>query len=170
MRKKIIVTGGAGFIGSHTVVELLANGYDPIIIDNLSNSQQSMLEGIQQITGVRLKFYNIDCKNQEAVYKVFMLERDVVGLIHFAAYKSVSESGRDPIKYYENNLGSLLVMIKAMREFGVKQLVFSSSATVYGQADLLPVTEDAPLKKAVSAYGLSKQMCEQIICDAVKSY
>lgn len=169
MKNKVIVTGGAGFIGSHTVVELIKNGFEPIILDNLSNSSESMLKGIEEITGEKIKFYKIDCSNYNAVFQILLKERNVRGVIHFAAFKSVAESQKEPVKYYKNNIGSLLNMIQLMERFKISNLVFSSSATVYGEATNLPVKEDEGFKPAESAYGETKQMCEQIIQNAVKA-
>lgn len=167
--KKIIVTGGAGFIGSHTVVELIKNAYEPIIIDDLSNSSEKMLEGVRKIIGRYPKFYQIDCANFKEVCKVFFTERTIEGVIHFAAHKSVGESQKSPLKYYGNNLNTLTTIMQVMERFKVKELVFSSSATVYGEADVLPVTESSSLKPAKSAYGRTKQIGEQMIEDAVNA-
>ena len=169
MKNKIIVTGGAGFIGSHTYVELVAAGYDPIIIDNFSNSDKVSIDGIQKILNIQISIHEADCLDEAALDKIFRYESDILGVIHFAAFKSVAESEKDPMKYYKNILGSLISVINVMNNLKVRNLVFSSSATVYGEADTLPVSEDASFKKAESAYGDSKQMCEQIIRNAVKS-
>jgi len=160
---KVIVTGGAGYIGSHTIVELLAAGFHPIIVDNLCNSSVKNLEGIQAITGVNVKWYNVDCSIEEELNEVFENEQEINGAIHFAAYKSVEESTRFPEKYYKNNIGSLEVLLKLMKQSKIDNLIFSSSCTVYGTPDILPVTEDAPFKKAESPYGETKQQCENIL-------
>jgi len=166
-RTKILVTGGAGYIGSHAVVELYAAGYQPIIVDNFSNSEESALAGIQAIVGAEVPCYRIDCGDAAALRGVFEREADIAGVIHFAAYKAVGESVREPLKYYHNNVGSLLTLLAVMGEFGVKNLVFSSSCTVYGVPDALPVTEQTLTKKANSPYGNTKQICEDILRDTV---
>jgi UDP-glucose 4-epimerase len=164
-RTKILVTGGAGYIGSHAVVELYEAGFLPVIIDNFSNSRESVLEGIEQILSVRVPFHKVDCNDAEAMRAVFAEEGNLRGVIHFAAYKAVGESVEKPLEYYQNNVGSLLTLLQVMREFGVDALVFSSSCTVYGIPDQLPVTEQTPTKKANSPYGATKQMCEDILRD-----
>ncbi|WP_375434632.1 UDP-glucose 4-epimerase GalE [uncultured Hymenobacter sp.] len=165
MRTKILVTGGAGYIGSHAVVELYEAGFQPVIVDNFSNSQESVLDGIESILGVRVPSHNIDCNDEEALRAVFAEEGNLRGVIHFAAFKAVGESVQKPLEYYRNNLNSLLTLVSVMREFGVEALVFSSSCTVYGIPDALPVTEQTPTKKASSPYGATKQMCEDILTD-----
>lgn len=165
---KILVTGGTGFIGSHTVVELQSAGFEPVIVDNLYNSNKSVLAGLKAITGLAFPFYELDCTDESAVRALFEKE-NFDGVIHFAAYKAVGESVDQPLKYYENNLGSLLVLLKVMREFGVSNFVFSSSCTVYGQPDTLPVTEDTPRQPATSPYGNTKAIGEDIIRDYVHS-
>ena len=165
---KILVTGGTGFIGSHTVVELQAAGYEPVILDNLYNSNTDVLTGLKNITGLDFPFYELDCTNEAAVRDLFEKEK-FDGVIHFAAYKAVGESVAEPLKYYENNLGSLLVLLKVMKEFGVPNFVFSSSCTVYGQPEVLPVTEGTPRQPATSPYGNTKAICEDIIRDHVFS-
>ncbi|MEN8249835.1 MAG: UDP-glucose 4-epimerase GalE [Bacteroidota bacterium] len=164
--KKILVTGGAGYIGSHTVVELHNNGYEPIIIDNFSNSEKSVIEGIRAITGVKPKLYEGDCTDSNFMQDVFRIENPD-GAIHFAALKAVGESVEQPLRYYQNNIDSLLVLLNTMEKFGSKHLVFSSSCTVYGTPDVLPVTEASPIKNAESPYGYTKQVSERIIEDAV---
>ena len=163
--KKIIVTGGAGYIGSHTVVELINAGYIPIIIDNLCNTSTQNIDGIEKIIGKGVKWHNVDCTDKKAMDKVFSEEGTIEGAIHFAAYKAVEESVQNPQKYYKNNLGSLEVLLQCMKENEVKNIIFSSSCTVYGMPDILPVTEDAPFKKAESPYGETKQICEGILKD-----
>ena len=165
---KILVTGGTGFIGSHTVVELQAAGYEPVILDNLYNSNTGVLTGLKNITGLDFPFYELDCTNEAAVRELFEKEK-FDGVIHFAAYKAVGESVDEPLKYYENNLGSLLVLLKVMKEFKVSNFVFSSSCTVYGQPEVLPVTEGTPRQPATSPYGNTKAICEDIIRDYVFS-
>jgi len=160
---KILVTGGVGYIGSHTVLELIKEGFQPIIVDNLCNSSVRNLEGIKTITGVNVKWYNVDCSIEQELNEVFENEQEINGAIHFAAYKSVEESVRLPEKYYKNNIGSLEVLLNQMIKHKVNNLIFSSSCTVYGTPDQLPVTESSPFKKAESPYGETKQMCENIL-------
>ena len=167
---KILVTGGMGFIGIHTVVELVKAGIEPVIIDDLSRSNLSLLEGAEEILSKKLLFHKVDCKDPVALGKVFIQHPEISSVIHFAAFKSVNESVQNPLLYYQNNIGSLLTLLIAMKEFSVNRLIFSSSCTVYGQPDQIPVTEDAPFKKAESAYGASKQMCEQILEDEIKAW
>ena len=166
MSNRVLVTGGAGYIGSHTAVELINAGYEVIIVDNLSNSDRSSLEGIRQITGVEPKFIEADCCDKCAMRRVFE-DNDFDSVIHFAAYKAVGESVAEPAKYYRNNLDSFLTVLELMKEFGRKNILFSSSATVYGDADVLPVTERTPRKPATSPYGNTKQMAEDILRDMV---
>ena len=165
MDKKVIVTGGAGFIGSHTVVELVEAGYQPVIIDDLRNSEERSLEGMAKITGRPVQFHRIDLNDKKALDNVFEVEGAIAGVIHFAAYKAVGESVREPLKYYENNIGSLVTLLGTMRKFNVNELVFSSSCTVYGQPESLPVTEDSPDQQANSPYGFTKIACEQLLRD-----
>ncbi len=167
MEKKILVTGGTGYIGSHTVVELQAAGYDVIIIDNLSNSNADVVEGIEKISGIRPKFYELDCNDKDGLRKLFTEHPGIKGIIHFAASKAVGESVHKPLEYYRNNIVTLLNLLDIMPEYKVEGLVFSSSCTVYGQPDVLPVTEDAPVKPALSPYGNTKQINEEIIRDAI---
>ncbi|RIJ37748.1 UDP-glucose 4-epimerase GalE [Pontibacter oryzae] len=167
--EKILVTGGAGYIGSHTVVALVEAGYEPIIIDNFSNSEESALEGIAAILGRNIPCHRIDCTNAEALREVFAQEQDIKGVIHFAAYKAVGESVAEPLKYYHNNVGSLVTLLQVMAEFSVFNLVFSSSCTVYGIPDTLPVTEQTPVQKANSPYGNTKKVCEEILTDLANS-
>ena len=164
----ILVTGGLGYIGSHTVVELIENNYEVIIIDNLSNSELFILDNIKKITGVKPKFYNEDLLDLNKTNDVIN-KHDIDGVIHFAAFKSVSESIKYPLKYYRNNLLSLINILRSMVENNISNIVFSSSCTVYGQPDKLPVSENAPFKKADSPYSKSKQISEQIIEDFVNS-
>jgi len=169
MNKLVLVTGGTGYIGSHTVVELMNEGFDIVIIDNLSNSEKSVLDGISEITGRRPYFEQFDLCDKERVHNFFKIYRKVSAVIHFAAYKAVGESVEKPLMYYQNNLISLLNLLQAMEDFKVHQLVFSSSGTVYGEPDELPVTENSPVKKATSPYGNTKQISEEIISDTIKS-
>ena len=167
MTKKILVTGGTGYIGSHTTVELQHVGYEVVIIDNLSNSNINVLDGIEKITGMRPVFSQTDCNDKAAVEKVITDNPGIVGIIHFAASKAVGESVQMPLLYYRNNLVSLLNLLELIPQHGIKGLVFSSSCTVYGQPDILPVTEQAPIKPAMSPYGNTKQICEEIIRDTI---
>lgn len=164
---RILVTGGTGYIGSHTAVELMQQGYDVTIVDNLSNSSIDVLDGITEIVGRKPEFANVDCGNFMDLDQVFKQYSDIEGVIHFAASKAVGESVEKPLLYYRNNLGSLVTLLEVMRLHGVKNLVFSSSCTVYGQPDAqhLPVDETAPIQKALSPYGNTKQINEEIICD-----
>lgn len=166
---KILVTGGAGFIGSHTVVNLVEAGFDPIIVDDFSNSEIRIIEGIQDLTGKSVSFYQIDCTDKSALRKVFEKEKNIQGVIHFAAFKAVGESVEQPLKYYRNNVGSLVTLLEVMHEFSVPNIVFSSSCTVYGNPDKLPVVEDHPANRATSPYGNTKIICEHIIKDTAKS-
>lgn len=161
--KKILVTGGTGFIGSHTVVELQQSGFEVIIADNLSNSRIEVLDKIEKITGIRPVFGKIDLSDQTATREFFRQHPEIEGVIHFAAFKSVGESMDKPVEYYRNNVGSLLNILEGMKVHGIREIVFSSSCTVYGQPDQLPVTEKAPLKPAWSVYGNTKQICEEIL-------
>jgi UDP-glucose 4-epimerase len=163
--KKILVTGGIGYIGSHTVIELINNEYDVHIIDNLSNSDISMLDRIEKITKKRPIFTNLDLKDKVKVDSFFQSNSNIEGVIHFAALKSVGESVKEPIKYYENNVLGLCNLLGAMKSKDIINFVFSSSATVYGSPEILPVTEKSPIKFTPSPYGASKQMCERIIED-----
>lgn len=166
--KKVLVTGGAGYIGSHTVVSLLENGYEPIIVDNFCNSESWIINQLIKLTEKQITFYNIDCTNPSALNDIFKNEQ-LYGVIHFAALKAVGESVSEPLKYYQNNIGSLACIIDLMHKYEVENLVFSSSCTVYGEADFLPVTEDHPIKIAESPYGYTKQVCEQMINDCLSS-
>jgi len=166
---KILVTGGLGYIGSHTVVALLNQGYEVIIIDNLSNSSISVLEGITEITGKTPAFHKLDLRNKEKVNLFFNQHKDLKGIIHFAASKAVGESVEKPLLYYENNISSLVYLLQEMKQRNLSNFIFSSSCTVYGQADELPITENAPVKKAESPYGNTKLIGENIIEDFCKS-
>ena len=166
--KTILVTGGLGYIGSHTVVALLEGGFEPVIVDNYCNSQKWIMDQLKELTGQRIKEYTVDCTNLKELDAVFENET-FAGVIHFAALKAVGESVSEPLKYYRNNVGSLINIIDLMSKYNVPNLVFSSSCTVYGEADYLPVNEQHPIKTAESPYGCTKQMCEQIINDCIKS-
>ncbi|MCM1347962.1 MAG: UDP-glucose 4-epimerase GalE [Firmicutes bacterium] len=166
-KDRILVTGGTGYIGSHTVVELQNAGYPVVIIDNLSNSNIDVLDGIERITGKRPDFVEADCTDMEALKKLFADYPDIRGIINFAASKAVGESVQKPILYYRNNLNTLLNLLDLMGPNGVKGIVFSSSCTVYGEPDVNPVTEQSPIKKATSPYGNTKQISEEIITDVI---
>lgn len=166
-KKTILVTGGTGYIGSHTTVELQNAGYEVVIVDNLSNSEKSVLKGIESITGIAPKFYEIDCNDKDALEHVFSENPQISGIIHFAASKAVGESVEKPLLYYRNNIVTLLNLLELMPKHKVEGIVFSSSCTVYGQPDKLPVTEDAPIKPALSPYGNTKQINEEIIKDTI---
>jgi UDP-glucose 4-epimerase len=161
--RKILVTGGAGFIGSHTVLALMEHGYEPIIVDNFTTSDPQVIHALQEITGKDITVYDVDCTDIEAMRHIFEQEPDMHGVIHFAAYKAVGESVEDPLKYYRNNLFSMVVLLELMKAFEMKNLVFSSSCTIYGQPLVIPVTEETPIQPAGSPYGDTKQQCEQII-------
>ena len=163
IRRKILVTGGAGYIGSHTVVELYLAGYMPIILDNLCNSTKRNIDGINKIINTKILWYNVDCTDYKKMKEIFINHPDIYGCIHFAAYKSVAESIDKPEKYYKNNIGSLEVLLKCIDKYDFKNIIFSSSCTVYGTPDVLPVDEKAPFKKAESPYGETKQLCEDLI-------
>ena len=171
MKQTILVTGGTGFIGSHTTVELINAGYKVVIVDNLSNSNANVVDGIEEITGVRPAFEQVDCCDYAAMESVFNKYSDIEGIIHFAASKAVGESVEKPLLYYRNNLTSLINLLELMPKHDVKGIIFSSSCTVYGQPDPenLPVTEDAPIKPAESPYGNTKQVNEEIIRDYINS-
>lgn len=171
MKQTILVTGGTGFIGSHTSVELIQAGYDVVIVDNLSNSKVEVLDGIEQITGVRPAFEQVDLCDAEATENVFKKYPSISGIIHFAASKAVGESVEKPLLYYRNNIVSLVNLLECMPKYDVKGIIFSSSCTVYGQPtkENLPVTEEAPIQKALSPYGNTKQINEEIIHDYIHS-
>ena len=169
MKETILVTGGTGFIGSHTTVELQNAGYEVVIVDNLSNSQANVIDGIEKITGVRPAFEQVDLRDLDATEAVFKKYPAISGIIHFAASKAVGESVEKPLMYYRNNILSLVNLLELMPKYGVKGIIFSSSCTVYGQPDHLPATEETPIKKAESPYGNTKQINEEIIQDTVRS-
>ena len=169
MKQTILVTGGTGFIGSHTTVELQNAGYDVVIVDNLSNSREDVLDGIEKITGIRPAFEKVDLRDFDATEAVFKKYPKIQGIIHFAASKAVGESVEKPLLYYRNNIVSLINLLELMPKYNVKGIIFSSSCTVYGQPDHLPATEETPIKKAESPYGNTKQINEEIIRDTVAS-
>lgn len=169
MKPRILVTGGTGYIGSHTVVELQQAGYPVVIIDNLSNSNRDVLDGIERITGQRPDFVEADCTDMTALRALFDKYTDIKGIINFAASKAVGESMEKPLLYYRNNLNTLMNLLEMMGEKDVKGIVFSSSCTVYGEPDVNPVTEKSPIKKATSPYGNTKQISEEIITDVINS-
>jgi len=164
---KILVTGGTGYIGSHTAVELLEEGMQVVIVDNLSNSEREVLDGIESITGIKPQFEEVDLRDRKATFGVFEKHPDINAIIHFAAFKAVGESVEKPLEYYENNLLSLIHLLEVMKLGQVDHMVFSSSCTVYGEPDELPVTENAPIKKAGSPYGNTKQISEEILQDTI---
>jgi len=170
--KNILVTGGLGFIGSHTCVELINSGFNPIVLDNLSNSEIWIKERIEKISAQPITFYNGDCRDEQVLDSIF-IDQKIDGIIHFAASKAVGESVQDPLKYYDNNLGGLTAILKASQKYSCSNLVFSSSCTVYGTPDKLPVDESAQIKSAESPYGTTKIVCEKILqdlCQAAPSY
>lgn len=166
--KKILVTGGCGYIGSHTLVDLIQNGFDVVSVDNNSRSSLRILEGVEKITGKKVKNYKVDLCNFDDTHAIFAENDDIVGVIHFAAYKAVGESVAKPMSYYENNMFSLINLMKCIEEYRIPYFVFSSSCTVYGNPDSIPVTEDTPEKPAESPYGATKQMGERVIRDFAK--
>jgi UDP-glucose 4-epimerase len=163
LKGKVLVTGGAGFIGSHTAVELYQAGFQPIIIDNFANSNPNVLKQLERLTGHQIPFYEADCTESDALHAVFQQEGDVAGVIHFAAFKAVGESVSNPTAYYRNNIGSTAALLDAMHAFKVNHFVFSSSCTVYGQPESMAVTEETPIQQAESPYGFTKQVCERLI-------
>jgi UDP-glucose 4-epimerase len=167
--KKILVTGGTGYIGSHTVVSLIQEGFEVVIIDDLSNSQLSVLDGIEKITGIRPVFHQFDLCDASRVDNFFKTNPDISGIIHFAASKAVGESVEKPLLYYRNNVYSLILLLEAMKKYNVPDIVFSSSCTVYGQPDTLPVTEQSPFKPAESPYGKTKQIGEDLLKDTCRA-
>ena len=166
---KILVTGGCGYIGAHTIVDLIENGFQPVSIDNNSRSATSLLAGIKEITGVPVKNYKVDLCNFDDTFAVFQENPDIKGIIHFAAYKAVGESVEKPLLYFENNLFSLINILKCTKEFNIPHFIFSSSCTVYGSPDTIPVTEESPTQPAESPYGATKQMGEEIVRDFTKT-
>lgn len=168
-KKKILVTGGAGYIGAHSVVELQLAGYEVVIIDNLSKSDRTLLVGIEKITGKAATFCEGDCAEYSFMKQVFTQHAPFEAVMHFAAFKSVGESVQNPLMYYKNNINSLLVLLEVMKEHNTQALIFSSSCTVYGQPDKIPVDESAPFRRAESPYGATKQMCERILEDVYQT-
>lgn len=167
---KILVTGGLGFIGSHTVVELQQEGFDVVIIDNCSNASEDVLDGIEAITTIRPEFVKMDLRDKDEVLRFFNSHKDIAGVIHFAASKAVGESVEKPLLYYENNIGTLVYLLQQLTQLEQGRFIFSSSCTVYGQADEMPITESAPVKPAESPYGNTKQVGEEIIRDTCRVY
>ena len=167
--KKILVTGGCGFIGSHTIVDLIENGFEAVCVDNNSRSTTALLEGIKEITGTTVKNYKVDLCNFDDTCAIFQENPDIAGIIHFAAYKAVGESVEQPLMYFENNLVSLINILKCVKEFEIPYFIFSSSCTVYGSPDHIPVTEATPQKPAESPYGSTKQMGERIVREITAS-
>src|SRR6201991_3960749 len=167
--QKILVTGGCGYIGSHTIVDLIANGFEVVCVDNNVRSSPRILEGVEKITGTKIKNYKVDLCNYDDTFAIFQENDNIAGIIHFAAYKAVGESVEQPLMYFENNLLSLINLLKCVQEFGIPHFVFSSSCTVYGNPDEIPVTEMTPPKPAESPYGYTKQMGEQIINEFSKA-
>jgi UDP-glucose 4-epimerase len=165
---KIVVTGGLGFIGSHTVVELQNEGFEVVVIDNLSNSSENVLDGIYNITGKKPIFEKIDVREKAVVQDFFSRHKDIAGIIHFAASKAVGESVENPLLYYENNINALVYLLQEVSKLEQSNFIFSSSCTVYGQAEKMPITEDAPIQQAISPYGNTKQIGEEIITDVAK--
>ncbi len=166
--KKVLLTGGAGYIGSHTAVELIQQGFEVILVDDLSRSELRIIEGVEKITGQRVSFHQGDCNNSAFLDSVFQTNQ-IDSVIHFAAFKSVNESVQQPLLYYQNNVGSMTALLQAMAKFHVNEIIFSSSCTVYGEPDQIPVDESAPFKKAESPYGATKQMCERILEDCIQT-
>lgn len=168
-REKVLVTGGGGFIGSHTAVELFAGGYLPVVVDNFRASERRIIERAQEIAGGTFPIHELDCRDRKALEDVFAAEGEMFGAIHFAAHKAVGVSQAQALEYYDNNVGSLVSLLATMAKVGLRRLVFSSSATVYGTADELPVTEESPTKPAESVYGRTKQFSEAIVADVAQS-
>jgi UDP-glucose 4-epimerase len=167
--RKVVITGGGGFIGSHTAIELHAAGYQPVVVDNFGASDRRIIGRAQELAGGRFTVHEVDCRDRAGLARVFASEGPCFGVIHFAAHKAVGASGPEALSYYDNNLGSLTTLLGVMADAGLQNLVFSSSATVYGEADELPVTEATPTKPAESVYGRTKQICELIIADTAAS-
>ena len=166
----ILVTGGCGYIGAHTIVDLIEHGFDVISADNLSRASDNSLLGIEKITGKKIKNYQVDLTDKKATEAIFIENPSIIGIIHFAAYKAVGESVEKPLDYYENNLFSLVHLLNMSAKYNAKHFIFSSSCTVYGNPNIIPVTEDTPLQTAASPYGATKQMGETIVRDTAFSY
>lgn len=167
-KAKVLVTGGCGYIGSHTLVDLINNGFEVVSVDNLSNSTEAALQGVEKITGVKVQNYQVDLTDLEATRQIFTDHPDITGIIHFAAYKSVGDSVFNPLGYFDNNLNSLLNILRCAEEYDAPQVIFSSSCSVYGNTEALPVVETTPFQEAESPYARTKQMGEQIIRDFAK--
>lgn len=166
----ILVTGGCGYIGAHTIVDLIEHGFDVISVDNLSRATEASLQGIEKITGKKIKNYQVDLTNKTATESIFVENPTIIGIIHFAAYKAVGESVEKPLDYYNNNLFSLVNLLQMAVKYNAKHFIFSSSCTVYGNPELIPVTENTPLQTAASPYGATKQMGETIVSDTALAY
>lgn len=169
---QVVITGGAGYIGSHTAVALVEAGFHPVLIDNFSNSEPQVIQRIEKIVGKEVECHEVDCTSQEELIRVFQKTQEsgpIIGVVHFAAFKAVGESMQKPLDYYQNNVGSTIALLRCMEVTGVKNLVFSSSCTVYGQPASIPVDESAPMLPAESPYGYTKQVCEQMIQDVLQS-
>jgi len=167
--KKILVTGGCGYIGAHTILDLIENGFEPLCVDNNSRSTTALLQGIKNITGIAVKNYKVDLCNFDDTHAIFQENTDIQGIIHFAAYKAVGESVAKPLMYFENNLYSLINILKCAKEFNIPNFIFSSSCTVYGSPEEIPVTEQTPQKPAESPYGATKQMGEEIVREVTRT-
>ena len=167
--KKILVTGGCGYIGAHTILDLIENGFEPICVDNNSRSTTALLNGIKLISGIAVKNYKVDLCNFDDTYAIFQENTNIEGIIHFAAFKAVGESVEKPLMYFENNLSSLINVLKCVKEFDIPNFIFSSSCTVYGSPDKIPVTEESPIKPPESPYGATKQMGEEIVREFTKT-
>jgi len=167
--EKILITGGLGYLGSHTIVDLIENGFEILCLDSEVNADVSVIEGIEKITGVKISYDKVDLKNKEETQQYFEKNQDIKSIIHFAALKSVGESVEQPLRYYENNVLGLIHVLQAVEQYHIAHFIFSSSCTVYGDPDTLPVTENSVQKKSTSPYGISKQMCEDIIIDFYKN-
>ncbi len=167
--KKVLVTGGCGYIGAHTILDLIENNFEPVCVDNNSRSTTALLQGIKDITGIEVKNYKVDLCNFDDLCAIFNENVDIEGIIHFAAFKAVGESVEKPLMYFENNLSSLINILKCVKEFNIPNFIFSSSCTVYGSPDEIPVTEQSPLKPAESPYGATKQMGEEIVKETARS-
>ncbi len=167
--KKVLVTGGCGYIGAHTILDLIENNFEPVCVDNNSRSTTALLQGIKDITGIEVKNYKVDLCNFDDLCAIFNENIDIEGIIHFAAFKAVGESVEQPLMYFENNLSSLINILKCVKEFNIPNFIFSSSCTVYGGPDEIPVTEQSPLKPAESPYGATKQMGEEIVKETARS-
>ncbi|MDI9356592.1 MAG: UDP-glucose 4-epimerase GalE [Chitinophagaceae bacterium] len=169
MNKKVIITGGAGYIGSHTAIELHNNGFTPIIVDNFYNADSTIIPRIEKIIETKVKCYTGDCTDNSFIENILRIEKQVFGVIHFAAYKAVGESVHNPLKYYKNNIISMIVFLELLKKYDIQNFIYSSSCTVYGIPDNVPVLEDSPIKPPTSPYGNTKKICEDILQDTVKA-